>query len=114
MIQLYTLVTELGEVCTLESCPKMSAGKEWEFLCAAHPKPQGCCAIDYITHTLNGFTTLLNSPDLFPSRYVFIVFIYFLLACTLVVTAWLLRLTLSSLFFLQTYIPLVRAFSLSL
>lgn len=31
---------------------------------------QQCCAIDYITHTLDSATALLNSPRAFPSRYV--------------------------------------------
>jgi len=32
---------------------------------------QQCCAIDYIVHTLDSATALLNSPKAFPSRYVF-------------------------------------------
>ena len=54
-------------VCTRESCPKMIATKD-EFLCAAHPQPRECCAIDYIVHQINGFAALLNS-DFFPNRY---------------------------------------------
>jgi len=30
--------------------------------------PQQCCAIDYILHTLDSATALLNSPRAFPSR----------------------------------------------
>ena len=32
--------------------------------------PQQCCAIDYIIHTVDSATALLNSPRAFPSRLV--------------------------------------------
>uniref|UniRef100_A0A6A7GCA3 MOB-like protein phocein isoform X1 n=1 Tax=Hirondellea gigas TaxID=1518452 RepID=A0A6A7GCA3_9CRUS len=67
LIELNALVVFLTPVCTIDTCPKMSASK-WEFLCAAHRQPKECCAIDYITHTLNGFTALINNSDTFPSR----------------------------------------------
>ena len=68
----------------------MKAG-EWLYLCVAHgndgamevcmlpiqpfplcsdaPDLQQCCAIDYILHTVDSATALLNSPRAFPSRY---------------------------------------------
>jgi len=62
------LVVALSDECTAESCPLMVATKDWEFLCAAHPKtPRKCSAIDYTMHTLSGFNALLNSDE-FPSR----------------------------------------------
>ncbi|KAI9350894.1 Mob1/phocein [Obelidium mucronatum] len=48
-------------------CQEMKAG-EWQYLCAAHPSPQPCSAIDYIIHTLDSTTALLNNTKLFPSR----------------------------------------------
>ena len=52
------------EVC---QCPDMVAA-EWKFLCSAHTNPAECSALDYIIHTLDGTTALLNSPKIFPSR----------------------------------------------
>jgi len=69
LAELHTLVIALDRVCTKDTCPMMIATKDWEFLCAAHPKePKKCCAIDYTLHTLNGFTSLVNNAELFPSR----------------------------------------------
>ncbi|KAF8996207.1 Mob1/phocein, partial [Cyathus striatus] len=48
----------------------MKAG-EWLYLCVAHGNDgamEQCCAIDYILHTLDSATALLNSPRAFPSR----------------------------------------------
>ena len=67
VLELNAMCVELDAVCTSESCPTMIATKD-EFLCAAHSAPQQCCAIDYIIHTLNGFTALLNNMEYFPSR----------------------------------------------
>ncbi|KAJ3218488.1 MOB member 4, phocein [Dinochytrium kinnereticum] len=66
-LELNELAVLLGEICTKETCPEMKAG-EWQYLCAAHDSPQTCSAIDYIIHTLDGATMLLNSPKYFPSR----------------------------------------------
>lgn len=81
----------LQQECTRITCPEMKAG-EWLYLCVAHGNdgamevsltiilkknkvslttyvyPQQCCAIDYILHTLDSATALLNSPRAFPSR----------------------------------------------
>jgi hypothetical protein len=83
----------LQQECTRVTCPEMKAG-EWLYLCVAHGNdgamevrltiilkiialtlyfsillyPQQCCAIDYILHTLDSATALLNSPRAFPSR----------------------------------------------
>eukprot|EP00834_Sanchytrium_tribonematis_P007876 NODE_792_length_3855_cov_0.702688.p3 type:complete len:216 gc:universal NODE_792_length_3855_cov_0.702688:1343-696(-) len=48
-------------------CDSMVAG-EWKFLCSAHSNPQECSAVNYIIHTLDGTTALLNSSKIFPSR----------------------------------------------
>jgi Mob1/phocein family len=81
----------LQQECTRATCPEMKAG-EWMYLCVAHgndgameaslvrfhrqkkTRPltiavQQCCAIDYILHTVDSATALLNSPRAFPSRY---------------------------------------------
>ncbi|RKP03109.1 hypothetical protein CXG81DRAFT_9961, partial [Caulochytrium protostelioides] len=65
--QLTGLVIRLSGVCRRDTCPDMKA-LEWLYLCAAHTSPQSCPAIDYIVHTLDSATELLNSPKLFPSR----------------------------------------------
>ena len=66
-LELHHLVVALESVCTAETCPEMKAD-EWLYLCAAHPQPQNCCAMDYTFHTLDGATSLLNSNKYFPSR----------------------------------------------
>jgi hypothetical protein len=86
----HPLITMLQQECTRASCPEMKAG-EWLYLCVAHGNEgamevglsfgstaaqllifvqQQCCAIDYILHTLDSATALLNSPRAFPSRFV--------------------------------------------
>ncbi|KAH7882475.1 Mob1/phocein [Phlebopus sp. FC_14] len=66
----HPLITMLQQECTRSSCPQMKAG-EWLYLCVAHGNDgamEQCCAIDYILHTLDSATALLNSPRAFPSR----------------------------------------------
>ncbi|KIJ06401.1 hypothetical protein PAXINDRAFT_182696, partial [Paxillus involutus ATCC 200175] len=66
----HPLITMLQQECTRSSCPQMKAG-EWLYLCVAHGNDgamEQCCAIDYILHTLDSATGLLNSPRAFPSR----------------------------------------------
>ncbi|KAF5336472.1 hypothetical protein D9611_006647 [Ephemerocybe angulata] len=66
----HPLITTLQQECTRNSCPEMKAG-EWLYLCVAHGNEgsmEQCCAIDYILHTLDSATALLNSPRAFPSR----------------------------------------------
>ncbi|KAG1867286.1 Mob1/phocein [Suillus subalutaceus] len=70
----HPLITMLQQECTRNTCPEMKAG-EWLYLCVAHGNDgamEQCCAIDYILHTLDSATALLNSPRAFPSRYVMI------------------------------------------
>ncbi|RUP50888.1 mps one binder kinase activator-like 4-like protein [Jimgerdemannia flammicorona] len=89
-LELNHFVVQLETECNRETCPEMKA-EEWLYLCAAHQAPQSvcmicpaqrytyhsnmaklvscqCCAIDYIVHTLDGASTLLNSNRFFPSR----------------------------------------------
>ncbi|KAG8985152.1 hypothetical protein FRB90_004906, partial [Tulasnella sp. 427] len=68
----HPLITALQAECNRSTCPEMKAG-EWLYLCVAHgtgpsATMEQCCAIDYITHTLDSATALLNSPRAFPSR----------------------------------------------
>ncbi|KAI8060742.1 hypothetical protein BC940DRAFT_311465 [Gongronella butleri] len=66
-IELNQLVVALETECTKENCPEMKADG-WLYLCAAHSSTQSCPAIDYIIHTLDGATILLNNSKYFPSR----------------------------------------------
>ncbi|KAJ3162662.1 hypothetical protein HDU86_003635 [Geranomyces michiganensis] len=66
-LELNNLVVMLEPECTTESCPEMKA-QEWLYLCAGHPNPQQCPALDYIVHTLDSATALLNSQKSFYSR----------------------------------------------
>ncbi|PPQ71578.1 hypothetical protein CVT24_006433 [Panaeolus cyanescens] len=66
----HPLITTLQQECTRATCPEMKAG-EWLYLCVAHGNDgamEQCCAIDYILHTVDSATALLNSPRTFPSR----------------------------------------------
>ncbi|KAI7872568.1 Mob1/phocein [Spinellus fusiger] len=66
-LELGLLVVALAPECTVEHCPDMKADG-WQYLCAAHPATQSCPAFDYIIHTLDGATVLLNNTKYFPSR----------------------------------------------
>ncbi|KAG2203433.1 hypothetical protein INT46_006874 [Mucor plumbeus] len=66
-LELSLLVVALETDCTKQNCPEMKADG-WLYLCAAHPSTQSCPAIDYIIHTLDGATILLNNSKYFPSR----------------------------------------------
>ena len=64
-------LTSLQKECSKTKNPTtgdaMNAG-DWMYLCASHGEEKECCAIDYIIHTLDGTTALLNSARHFPSR----------------------------------------------
>ncbi|WWC59449.1 uncharacterized protein I303_102005 [Kwoniella dejecticola CBS 10117] len=67
-IDLTPLLTALLPICNRETCPDMKA-HEWLYLCSAHGGgAESCSAIDYILHTLDSTTALLNSSQNFPSR----------------------------------------------
>ncbi|KAF9085212.1 hypothetical protein BGX23_009879 [Mortierella sp. AD031] len=66
-LELNYLIVHLEPECTPEVCPEMRA-EEWMYYCATHPTPRECCAIDYLTHTLDGASALLNNVKFFPSR----------------------------------------------
>jgi len=68
VIEFNIILVALGDECTPETCPKMTASNEWQYLCAAHRKPQDCAAIDYMTHTIDGSTALLTNARHFASR----------------------------------------------
>lgn len=61
VLEFNLLLVALAGECTVETCPKMTASNEWQYLCAAHRKPQDCAAIDYIRHTIEGSTALLTN-----------------------------------------------------
>eukprot|EP00744_Colponema_vietnamica_P012777 GILI01017926.1.p1 GENE.GILI01017926.1~~GILI01017926.1.p1 ORF type:complete len:242 (+),score=63.71 GILI01017926.1:192-917(+) len=67
-LELNQLLVCLSEACTPSLCPKMKATDEWLYLCAAHKTTQDCCAIDYMLHTIDNATALLNNTKYFPSR----------------------------------------------
>jgi len=68
VIEFNVLLVALGEECTPETCPKMTASNEWQYLCAAHRKPQECAAIDYMMHAIDGSTALLTNAKHFTVR----------------------------------------------
>jgi hypothetical protein len=64
-IMINKVVVDLLVVCT---CKKMTAGPDWQFLCASHPKPIDCPAMDYAYHTLDTIQCLITNPSFYPSR----------------------------------------------
>jgi len=68
VIEFNLLLVALGDECIPETCPKMTASNEWQYLCAAHRKPQDCAAIDYMMHTIDGSTALLANAKHFALR----------------------------------------------
>lgn len=58
----------VGHICNPTVCQKMTATVEWQYLCAAHKKPQDCPAIDYMQHTNNVSAALLASLRHQPNR----------------------------------------------
>jgi hypothetical protein len=62
------VVAMLEDGCSSTNCPEMRT-LDCQYLCATHDKPRECPATDYIVHTLDYTTALLNSSKLFPSRY---------------------------------------------
>jgi len=68
VIEFNLLLVALGDECTPDTCPRMTASNEWQYLCAAHRKPQDCAAIDYMRHTIDGSTALLTNAKHFATR----------------------------------------------
>lgn len=64
---LTSLQQECDKYARPQTCAAMNAG-DWMYLCASHGEEKQCCAIDYMVHTLDGATSLLNSARHFPSR----------------------------------------------
>jgi hypothetical protein len=62
---IHKVVVDFQEVC---KSTKMTAVKDWQFLCASHPKPIDCLAIDYAYHTLDTIQCLITNPSFYPSR----------------------------------------------
>ncbi|KAK2956248.1 putative 40S ribosomal protein S29 [Blattamonas nauphoetae] len=65
VVEIQQFVCQLEDICTYQTCKEMKATDEWQFLCASHHKPQACCAIDYMTHTLDTSISVLNSKQFF-------------------------------------------------
>ncbi|KAK0569656.1 hypothetical protein OC861_000738 [Tilletia horrida] len=64
---LTTLLTACSKTVNPETCGAMNAG-DWLYVCASHGEDRQCCAIDYIIHTVDGTSALLNNPRHFPGR----------------------------------------------
>ena len=54
--------------CTSKSCPKMTANETWLYMCAAHNTTRECCAIDYMIHSIDHSTAILQNQNTFNSR----------------------------------------------
>ena len=46
----------------------MMATDMWQYRCACHAKTQDCCAIDYMIHSLDHATAILQDPKNFKNR----------------------------------------------
>lgn len=68
ILELNLLVVQLLGVCTSKCCPKMTANETWLYICAAHKQPKECSAIDYMIHSLDHSTAIVQSTSNFNSR----------------------------------------------
>lgn len=66
--ELNGMAVRLQNECDPKTCKRMAATADLVYLCAAHPEPKECSALDYTLHTLHGAASLLNSSRHFPSR----------------------------------------------
>jgi hypothetical protein len=71
-LRIYTAIlnqlpVDLGNVC---SCPKITAGLDWQFLCMVHGGKKGneCWGIDYCVHNLETIQKLLIDRSYFCDR----------------------------------------------
>ena len=62
------LVVQLLGICTSKTCPKMTANQDFIFICAAHKGAENCSAIDYMIHTLDNATAIIQNSNNFSSR----------------------------------------------
>ena len=68
ILELNLLVVQLLGVCTRDKCEKMTAGKDYMFLCANHADNEKCSAIDYMIHALDNATAMIHNSSTFSSR----------------------------------------------
>lgn len=68
IIELNHLIVQLQGICNPSTCPNMRAGDDTMYLCASHKKPKECSAIDYMIHTLDNATSIMQSSKNFNSR----------------------------------------------
>lgn len=67
--QICMLFGTVNEFCTSTTCPKMTAGKKYEYLWSVGPQkePYTCSAKDYIQHLLDWVQEQLDDSRVFPS-----------------------------------------------
>ena len=68
ILELNLLVVQLLGVCTRDKCEKMTARKDYMFLCANHADNEKCSAIDYMIHALDNATAMIHNSSTFSSR----------------------------------------------
>ncbi|RKP22074.1 Mob1/phocein [Rozella allomycis CSF55] len=66
-IELTNLLVMLQEECSSQTCPVMKIN-DWLYLCASHPIPKECSALDYVVHTVDQAVSTLISSKIFPKR----------------------------------------------
>ena len=54
--------------CTSVTCPDMIATEKYTFRCAGPHGAFQCCAIEYMTHTLDSAAATLSNPSSFPTN----------------------------------------------
>jgi len=67
--QICMLFGTISEFCNAQSCPKMTAGKKYEYWWSKGPdrRPVESCASDYIDHLLDWVQEQLDDEEVFPS-----------------------------------------------
>ncbi|KAA6399119.1 MAG: putative Mob1/phocein [Streblomastix strix] len=67
VIEIAQFARELESICTSSTCELMNAGN-FVYQCESHQQPQSCCAIDYISHTIESVWQQLNNEEIFQDR----------------------------------------------
>lgn len=65
--QICMLYRTIQSYCTARTCPKMTAGKKYEYLWSNHSEPVELYASQYIHHMLDWVQEQLSDEDIFPS-----------------------------------------------
>ena len=68
--EMHTLIVEMKLFCHQDTCNKMKGYSQQLYLCAAHPTPKECSAIDYCLHSLDSLLDAFRARSLATKAFV--------------------------------------------